>query len=160
MVQRENVQTPDGNLLLIGWREWVALPDLCPVPIKAKIDTGAKTSTLHAFFIEPYAEAGVQMVQFLLHPYQRNTKNVVECHTPVVDRRLVRDSGGHQELRYVISSTFVIGGQKFAEQLTLTDRDSMLFRMLLGRNAIANKFTVQCGESFLLGGTRKSPPRS
>lgn len=159
MAETEPVQSSDRDLLLIGWREWIALPDLCPMPIKAKIDSGAKTSALHAFFIEPYENAGVQMVKFLLHPYQRNTKTVVECHAPVVDRRDVRDSGGHQELRYVIKSTFEFGGMKFADELTLTDRDSMIFRMLLGRNAISNKFLVQCGESFLLGGSRKTPPR-
>lgn len=146
-----------ADLILIGWREWVALPDLSPVPIKAKIDTGAKTSALHAFFIEPYTKNGVRMVKFLLHPLQRNTERVVECHAPVVDQRKVRDSGGHQELRYVVKSAFEVGGLNFEAELTLTDRDSMVFRMLLGRNVLAKNFLVQSSESFLLGGSKKSP---
>ena len=146
-----------ADLILIGWREWVALPGLSPVPIKAKIDTGAKTSALHAFFIEPYTDHGVQMVKFLLHPIQRNTETVVECHAPVVDQRKVRDSGGHQELRYVVKSEFEVGRLKFNAELTLTDRDSMVFRMLLGRNVLSKNFLVNSSESFLLGGSKKSP---
>lgn len=159
MAEHNPVQSAVANLPLIGWREWIALPELCPVPIKAKIDTGAKTSALHAFFIEPYENGDVQMVRFLLHPFQRNTKTVVECNVPVADRRMVRDSGGHQELRYVIRSTFEFGGLRFAEELTLTDRDSMIFRMLLGRNVLSGNFLVQSGESFFLGGSRRKPPQ-
>lgn len=157
MGANEAARSANGDLILIGWREWVALPSLAPVSIKAKIDTGAKTSALHAFFIEPYAAKGVAMVRFLLHPFQRDTETVVECHAPVTDQRKVRDSGGHEELRYVVNSDFEIGGLKFNAELTLTDRDSMVFRMLLGRNALAHQFLVQSSASFLLGGNKKSP---
>ena len=147
-----------GDLIMIGWREWVALPDLSTLSIKAKIDTGAKTSALHAFFIEPYDNKGVRMVRFLLHPYQRDTETVVECHAPVVDQRRVRDSGGHEEMRYVVKSDFLIGGLNFNAEITLTDRDSMVFRMLLGRNALNQRFLVNSSASFLLGGSKSSPP--
>jgi len=147
-----------SEMTLIGWREWVTLPDLAPVPIKAKIDTGAKTSALHAFFIEPYEKAGVPMVKFLLHPYQNDTDTVLECHAPVSDQRKVRDSGGHEEMRYVIASTFKIGTESFTAEITLTDRDSMVFRMLIGRNALSNRFLVHSKASFLLGGESKQPP--
>lgn len=147
-----------SNLQLVGWREWVSMPTLCNVPVKAKIDSGAKTSALHAFFIEPYKSDGVAMVKFLLHPYQRDTDTVVECHAPIVDKRKVRDSGGHEELRYVVKTTFFVGGLEFEGEVTLTDRDSMVFRMLLGRNALSNRFLVHSGASFLLGGNKNSPP--
>lgn len=148
------------ELTTIGWREWVFLPSLAAIPIKAKIDTGAKTSALHAFFIEPYEAEGVRKVKFLVHPYQRDSETVIECHAPVVDERLVRDSGGHEELRFVIESYFEIGGMKFSGEITLTDRDSMVFRMLLGRNALANKFVVNSSASFLLGGSKALPPNT
>ncbi len=159
MAENNAAQHGAGDLILIGWREWVSLPGLSSTPIKAKIDTGAKTSALHAFFIEPYEANGVRMVKFLFHPIQRDTDTVVECHTPVVDQRMVRDSGGHQEMRYVVKSGFMFGGLQFDAEITLTDRDSMVFRMLLGRNVLANRFLVQSSASFLLGGTRKSPSR-
>jgi hypothetical protein len=143
---------------IIGWREWVHLPRLTSVPIKAKVDTGAKTSALHAFFIEPYTVDGVRHVKFLLHPYQNDNDTVVECHAPIIDERIVRDSGGHAELRFVIASTFVLGSQSFDGEITLTDRDSMVFRMLLGRNVLKRRFLVNSSASFQLGGSRNTPP--
>lgn len=157
-----STQDSASNLQWVGWREWVSMPKLSPslgnIPIKAKIDSGAKTTALHAFFIEPYNADGVPMVKFLLHPYQRDTDTVVECHAPVVDQRKVRDSGGHEELRYVIKTTILVGGLEFDGEVTLTDRDSMVFRMLLGRNVLSNRFLVHSGASFLLGGNKNSPP--
>lgn len=158
MIDNRRKLAAASDMLMIGWREWINLPNLSPVPVKAKIDTGAKTSALHAFFIEPYETNDTRMVKFLLHPYQKDTDTVVECHAPVVDQRKVRDSGGHEEVRYVIASEFKIGGQSFTAEITLTDRDSMAFRMLLGRNALANRFLVHSRASFLLGGKSKTPP--
>lgn len=139
----------------LGWREWVQLPDLVDVPVKAKVDTGAKTSSLHAFFIEPYTRDGNPWVKFLLHPNQNDNDIEVECHAAVSDRREVSDSGGHKEKRYVIESSIVIGKDVLIAELTLTDRDSMSFRMLLGRNLLRGSFLVDSGSSFLMGGNSK-----
>jgi len=149
--------TKDSELTSIGWREWVALPDLGLPAIKAKIDTGARTSALHAFLIEPYQEAGVEMLRFLIHPIQRNQEFQVECHCPVYDVREVTDSGGHREMRYVIQSNVTIGNGHWPIELTLTNRDTMSFRMLLGRKAMEERFLVNPGASYINGklGPRK-----
>ncbi len=150
-----NEQVGKNDLKAVGWREWVQLPDLVDVPIKAKVDTGAKTSSLHAFFIEPYTKDGIPWVKFLLHPNQNDGAIEVECHAIVSDRREVSDSGGHKEERYVIESTIVLGKQVLIAELTLTDRDSMSFRMLLGRNLLRGAYVVDSGSSFLMGGNSK-----
>lgn len=134
----------------IGWREWVELPELGIQRIKAKIDTGARTSALHAFSVETYAgEDGAEWVRFGMHPRQDSTELEVYCNAPVVDRRMVRDSGGHQTERVVIATTLVLAGQRLQAEVTLTDRDDMLFRMLLGRTAMRGRFIVDPGRSFL-----------
>jgi len=138
----------------IGWREWVALPDLNLPALKAKIDTGARTSALHAFLIEPYQQDGIDMLRFLIHPIQRNQEFEVECHCPVFDVREVTDSGGHKEMRYVIQSDVVIGGGRWPIELTLTNRDTMAFRMLLGRRAMEDRFMVDPGASYINGKLR------
>jgi hypothetical protein len=148
-------QTETRTLKSLGWREWVQLPDLVDVPIKAKVDTGAKTSSLHAFLIEPYTKDGIPWVKFLLHPNQKDNDLVVECHAAVADRREVSDSGGHKEERYVIESTIVLGKEVLIAELTLTDRDSMSFRMLLGRNLLRGAYVVDSAASFLMGGNSK-----
>lgn len=136
---------------VLGWREWVALPELNIMRIKAKIDTGARSSALHAFFIDPYQKAGEPWVMFAIHPIQKNTEFVVECHAPIKDRRMVSDSGGHKQLRYVIDTQLHIGASLITVEMTLTNRDSMLFRMLLGRTAMAKRFHVAPGASYLQG---------
>lgn len=151
------MRAKDSELTSIGWREWVALPDLGLPAIKAKIDTGARTSALHAFLIEPYQEAGIEMLRFLIHPIQRNQEFQVECHCPVYDVREVTDSGGHREMRYVIQSNVTIGNGHWPIELTLTNRDTMSFRMLLGRKAMEERFLVNPGASYINGklGPRK-----
>ncbi len=136
---------------LLGWREWVALPELNIPLIKAKIDTGARSSTIHAFIIEPYQQDGQTWVMFAVHPMQRNTSSVVECHALVKDQRMVSDSGGHRQLRYVIETPIVLGQQVFQAEMTLTNRDNMLFRMLLGRTAMNYRFHVDPVASYLQG---------
>ncbi len=143
--------TADPAKATIGWREWAALPDLNLPAIKAKIDTGARTSALHAFLIEPYVADGIDMLRFLIHPIQHNQEFQVECHAPVHDFREVTDSGGHREMRYVIQSKVVIGENAWPIELTLTNRDTMRFRMLLGRRAMENQFVVDPGASYVNG---------
>ena len=143
--------SPDSEKLCLGWREWVALPDLGLPAIKAKVDTGARTSALHAYLIEPYTRDGIDMLRFLIHPIQSNQDFSVECHCPVHDYRKVTDSGGHREMRYVIRSRVVIGGVDWPIELTLTNRDTMRFRMLLGRRAMEDRFIVDPGASYVNG---------
>ena len=139
---------------IIGWREWVALPELNLPAIKAKVDTGARTSALHAFLIEPYSRDGSDMVRFLIHPIQRNLDFQIECHAPIYDFREVTDSGGHREMRYVIQSTVVINEGSWPIELTLTNRDTMRVRMLMGRRAMENRFVVDPGASYINGKLR------
>lgn len=134
---------------IIGWREWVSLPSLGIPKIKAKIDTGARTSALHAFSLQPYLEDGKQKIRFDIHPLQHTTESVITCHADIVDRRLVTDSGGHQEERYVIETLITIAGQTWAIEITLTERENMLFRMLLGRSALRKRFLVNPARSFV-----------
>ncbi len=139
----------------LGWREWISLPDLGIARIKAKIDTGARTSALHAFHVEAFRRGGQSWVHFAMHPLQGDTDTVVECDAPVKDRRLVRDSGGHEELRYVIDTRIQVGEDRFGAEMTLTDRDTMTFRVLLGRTALRARFLIHPGQSYLSGGPVK-----
>lgn len=141
--------TTEPNLL--GWREWVALPDFEIGLIKAKIDTGARSSALHAHQIHPYFKGGQRWVMFAIHPYQNNCSVSIECHAPVKDRRIVTDSGGHRQRRYVIETDIAIGLSLIRAELTLTNRDSMLFRMLIGRTAINSRFIVDPAASYIQG---------
>ncbi len=140
-----------NDKLTVGWREWVALPDLCLDHIKAKVDTGARTSCLHAFEIDPFEDKGVEMVRFLMHPIQKRVDIVTECFAPVVDKRQVSDSGGHKEQRFVISTRMVLGASEWDIEMTLTSRDEMMFRMLLGRTAMENRILVDPAASYLTG---------
>ncbi|MBB3763794.1 ATP-dependent zinc protease family protein [Sphingomicrobium lutaoense] len=136
---------------MLGWREWIALPDLGVDTIKVKIDTGAKTSAIHAFDVRPFERDGEEWVSFCLHPVQRHRLPSVECEARVLEKRHVRSSNGKQEERYVIKTKARIGKKSFAIELTLTNRDEMGFRMLLGREAINRRFLVDPGHSYLLG---------
>jgi hypothetical protein len=136
---------------IIGWREWVGLPELGMPFIKVKVDTGARTSALHAFELEPVMENGISMVQFKIHPLQKKTDVEKYCKARVIDERMVSDSGGHKEKRYVISTPISMAGTTWPIELTLTNRDTMRFRMLLGRTAMDSRFVIDPNASFLLG---------
>lgn len=140
--------------LELGWREWCVLPELGIPAIKAKVDTGAKTSALHTFGIEPYEENGVRYVRFYVHPLQRNETVVRECAAPVADEREVTDSGGHSEMRYIIETLVQIGGESRRIEMSLTNRDTMRFRMLLGRKAMTGNIAVYPENSFINGRLR------
>jgi hypothetical protein len=137
------------KLKTIGWREWVSLPDLGILNIKAKVDTGARTSALHAFALHPFKEDGKDKIRFDIHPVQHNVMEVATCIADIIDKRWVTDSGGHREERFVILTTLVMGKRKMPIEITLTERDTMLFRMLLGRSAIRKRFLVNPARSFL-----------
>ena len=137
--------------LRLGWREWVALPSLGLPAIKAKVDTGARTSALHAFYVEPFRQGGAPWVRFGIHPLRHHPEIVVHAEAPVVDHRLVSDSGGHREGRFVIVTDLSLAGREWPAELTLTNRETMLFRMLLGRTAIAGRALVDPRRSFLTG---------
>ena len=144
-------ETASNLKTTIGWREWMSMPDLGIPAVKAKIDTGARTSALHAFFLEPFEENGKKKVRFQIHPLQKRTDIELTCVADVVDQRMVSDSGGHSEMRYVIKTRIVIGSSEIDAEITLTDRDTMQFRMLLGRTALADNFLVAPSRSFLAG---------
>lgn len=133
---------------LLGWREWVALPELSVQRLKCKVDTGARTSSLHAFYVEPYDKNGLQKVRFGLHPVQKDNDTEIHCNCELIDIRDVTDSGGHREKRYVIKTNAVIGPWTLPIELTLTNRDTMQFRMLLGRRAIRDLFIVDPSRSY------------
>jgi hypothetical protein len=136
---------------IIGWKEWVELPELQIPAVKAKIDTGARTSALHVFSLEEFQADGQRMVRFGIHPLQRRKDIQCFCEAPVLEQRRVKDSGGHYDKRYVIQTTAKLGAVSWSIDITLTNRDPMLFRMLLGRKAVENRFLINPGCSYLTG---------
>lgn len=140
---------------VIGWREWIELQDLGIARVKAKIDTGARSSSLHAIDIKTSERDGKTIATFRVHPLQRNSRETVECEAEVLEYRLIRSSTGHAQRRPVIITTIQVLGESWPIELTLANRDEMGFRMLLGREAIRKRFMIDCGRSFYGG----QPPR-
>lgn len=147
-------------MLVLGWREWTSLPELGINRIKAKVDTGARTSALHAFEIRPFVENNIQRVEFKIHPWQYNKEKVVVCVADVLDERSVTDSGGHKENRWVIKTPLVLGQHSWPIEITLTARDDMRFRMLLGRTAIRGRAQVDPSRSYVVGKKRRKKKRT
>ncbi len=136
---------------LLGWREWVGLPELGIDQIKAKVDTGARSSCLHAFDVRVVTEADQPWVYFTVHPVQDQAEPAVAAKARLLEYRLVRSSSGHAESRPVIETSVHVGGRTWTIELTLTNRDEMGFRMLLGRSAISKRFWIDPSKSFLQG---------
>lgn len=139
-----------NSIILLGWREWVSLPKLSISRIKAKIDTGARTSALHAFIINIFHEDNKEKVCFSIHPKQYSEKEIITCVADLLDVRLITDSSGHREKRCVIQTDLLIAGRQFPIEITLTNRDDMRFRMLVGRTALKN-FLIDPNAAYLSG---------
>lgn len=146
-----NRKSMSNSPITVGWREWVSLPDLNLPAVKAKFDTGARTSSLHTYFIEPYEDNGKSMVRFGVYPLQRREDIEVICQAEVVDRRWTTDSGGGRENRYVIASTISMAGMDWPIELNLTSREDLRFRFLVGRTAMKDKVIVDPVRSYVLG---------
>lgn len=138
-------------LLVIGWREWVSLSELGVGRIKAKIDTGARSSSIHAFDVQTFLKNGREFVRFTIHPLQFHDRPEIETVAPILERRLVRSSNGEVDHRIVVRTSLSLLGQKFPIDLTLANRDAMGFRMLVGREALRGRFLIDASQSYLAG---------
>ncbi len=147
------ISSPPSKVL-IGWQEWCALPKLHVPAIKAKIDTGAKTSALHASDIRPFHRQGELYVHFVVHPIQRNQKFATNCTAKVIDERSVKNSSGSKETRYVIATRLILGSLAWNIEISLTNRDPMTFRMLLGRDALKGHTLILPGKILIQGNIR------
>ena len=137
------------DLSIVGWREWVALPDFGVSKIKAKIDSGARTSSLHAHKLKILKKDDTEYVQFYIHPQQDSSKEKVLCEAVVLEYRKIKSSNGLTEKRPVIQTTLKMMGQSWLIELSLTKRDEMGFRMLLGRTSLSKRFVIDVSKSFL-----------
>lgn len=142
-----------------GWREWVGLRGLGVERIKAKLDTGARTSAIHAFNVESFSRDGERWVRFFVHPLQKDDAAEIACEARVADIRAVSNPGGRREKRYIIRTDLSLGGETWPIELSLTDRDEMGFRMLIGRTAMEGKLLVDPDHSFRLGKSTRSRSR-
>lgn len=140
---------------VIGWREWIDFPDLGVARMKAKVDTGARTSALHVFDLERFTRDGRSMVRFVVAVAQRTRAGSVPAEAEQIDERIVRSSGGHEQRRPVVTTLLCMGTETWPIELTLTSRDQMGFRLLIGREAIRGRMLVDCGRSFLMSNSTR-----
>lgn len=148
-----------ADKITVGCEEWCALPSLKIPAVKVRVDSGAKTSSLHAFDVHAFKRGDELWVKFDVHPLQKNRKTTVRCEAQVVDRRMVKNSGGGSEKRYVIKVPIAVRNRTWNIELTLANRDSMGYRMLLGREAMAGRMVIDPEESFCLGAPSASRVR-
>ena len=139
---------PVAPPFILGWEEWVALPELGLPAIKAKVDPGARPSALHAYFVKPVGSKRKPRVRFGVPPIPRRADIEIVCSAPVVDQRDVTSSNGDREKRYVIATPIRIGDREWEIEVTLTNRNAMSYRMLLGRQAIGGGVLVDPVTSF------------
>lgn len=143
--------TPSQSKRIIGWREWITFPDFGGIRIKAKIDTGARTSALHAANINVFEENGRQTVAFDMHPRPRRPEQAVRCTAPLIARRRIRNSGGQDTFRYIIEANIELGDHVWPIEISLTQRDRLQLSMLVGRTALADRYLVDPLKSYLHG---------
>ncbi|WP_210503206.1 ATP-dependent zinc protease family protein [Nocardioides xinjiangensis] len=155
----EPPEQPAQPHVVVGWREWVALPQAGLPWVKAKIDTGARSSSIHAFDLESFDRDGEEWVRFSIHPWQRSDEDHVELALPVLDRREVRSSNGQAEERYAVALDVTLAGRTVTTEMTLSNRDEMGFRMLIGREALERGFLVDASRSYAGGRPRRSVRR-
>lgn len=136
---------------LVGWREWVAFPDLGIEAVKAKLDTGALTSALHAWDVTPFTKGGEDWIRFVVYPDQRHKSNPITSEARIKDRRRITNSGGRSEMRYVIETVIQADHETWRIELGLTNRDDMGFRLLIGREAMRGRLLIDPNSSFRLG---------
>ena len=148
------IRSAPRNRQIVGWREWVSLPDLGIASVKAKLDTGAKTSTLHAWDRERFEIDGAPWVRFHAHASESERFRPVQCAVPLTDCRWIANPGGTRELRYIITTTVGIGGETWPIELSLTERDDLKFRVLIGREAMRGRLIVDPRRSFRSGRRR------
>jgi len=153
------VKRKDANLPVIGWREWVGLPDFGIEAIKVKVDTGARSSSLHASNLREFERDGKKWVRFKVHPIQRKRDATVEIEARIIEYRSVRSSSGKATIRPVVVTRLTLLGITWPVELTLASRDKMGFRMLLGREAFRGRFLVDVGNSYF-GGKPKRGERT
>ncbi|GGB80958.1 alpha-L-glutamate ligase [Flavobacterium suaedae] len=137
--------------VIVGSEEWCSLPQLGIPTIKVRVDSGAKTSSLHALNINVFQKDGEDWVKFDINPIQNNAKTIINCEAPLVDKRIVKSSSGFREKRLVVKTQLQLGNESWDIELTLTNRDSMGFRMLLGREAMSGRILVDPEQEYLLG---------
>jgi hypothetical protein len=149
--QRAKRSDVDAGLGIVGWREWVEMPEFLGSPIKAKIDTGARTSALHAHGLELISDGDDILARFEILPTQGSRTESTVVETRVLEQRIVRSSNGADEMRPVIRTNLILGSHRWKIEVTLSDRELMGFRMLIGRTALRNRFMVDPNRSYCAG---------